>query len=203
MSPRTVFAVRGEERLRGVDAVDVTDPIGQRRPMAEDVDEAHLVRTARGGDRRAFGRLYELYGRVVHGILLARLPPQEVDDVVQEVFLAALERLASLRDPAAFGPWLAAIARNRAADRHRRRREHTELPDDALARDPVAPEALAVLELLRALPDAYRETLTLRLVEGMTGPEIASRTGLTPASVRVNLHRGMKLLRERFHEVPR
>jgi RNA polymerase sigma-70 factor, ECF subfamily len=38
----------------------------------------------------------------------------------------------------------------------------------------------------------------LRLVEGMTGPEIAARTGLTPASVRVNLHRGMKQLRERL-----
>ena len=46
-----------------------------------------------------------------------------------------------------------------------------------------------------SLPDAYRETLMLRLVEGLTGPEIAERTGLTPASVRVNLHRGMKLLR--------
>jgi RNA polymerase sigma-70 factor, ECF subfamily len=48
------------------------------------------------------------------------------------------------------------------------------------------------------LPEAYRETLVLRLVEGMTGPEIAARTGLTAASVRVNLHRGMKLLRERL-----
>ena len=49
---------------------------------------------------------------------------------------------------------------------------------------------------LRSLPEAYRETLVLRLVEGLTGPEIADRTGLTAASVRVNLHRGMKRLRE-------
>jgi RNA polymerase sigma-70 factor (ECF subfamily) len=55
-----------------------------------------------------------------------------------------------------------------------------------------------MLEIVRSLPDAYRETLVLRLVEGMTGPEIATRTGLTPASVRVNLHRGMKLLREKL-----
>jgi RNA polymerase sigma-70 factor (ECF subfamily) len=51
------------------------------------------------------------------------------------------------------------------------------------------------LEAIRRLPDAYRETLMLRLVEGMTGPEIAARTNLTPDSVRVNLCRGMKLLR--------
>ena len=58
--------------------------------------------------------------------------------------------------------------------------------------------AAEILELIRNLPEAYRETLVLRLVEGMTGPEIASRTGLTAASVRVNLHRGMKLLREQL-----
>ena len=55
------------------------------------------------------------------------------------------------------------------------------------------------LERVRTLPDTYRETLLMRLVQGMTGPEIAERTGLTPASVRVNLHRGMQLLRERLH----
>ena len=54
------------------------------------------------------------------------------------------------------------------------------------------------LALIRTLPEAYRETLVLRLSEGLTGPEIAQRTGLTPASVRVNLHRGMKLLREKL-----
>jgi len=48
-----------------------------------------------------------------------------------------------------------------------------------------------------------RETLILRLVEGLSGPEIAERTGLTPGSVRVNLHRGMQQLRERLSPVRR
>ena len=56
-------------------------------------------------------------------------------------------------------------------------------------------EAARALEAIRALPDAYRQTLMLRLVEGMSGPEISARTGLTPGSVRVNLHRGMQMLR--------
>ena len=92
------------------------------------------------------------------------------------------------------------IARNRAADFHRRAVDSVELPDDLPGHDATAArtEALAVLEVIRTLPEAYRETLVLRLVEGLTGPEIAERTGLTPASVRVNLHRGMKLLRERL-----
>jgi RNA polymerase sigma-70 factor, ECF subfamily len=55
-----------------------------------------------------------------------------------------------------------------------------------------------VLQMIRKLPEAYRETLILRFVEGMTGPEIAESTGMKPGSVRVNLHRGMKLLREQL-----
>jgi RNA polymerase sigma-70 factor (ECF subfamily) len=58
--------------------------------------------------------------------------------------------------------------------------------------------AVAILEAVRSLPDAYRETLILRLVEGMTGPEIAARTGMTHGSVRVNLHRGMEQLRAKL-----
>jgi RNA polymerase sigma-70 factor (ECF subfamily) len=92
------------------------------------------------------------------------------------------------------------IARNRAVDFHRQAQDAVELPADLAAHDATAERADAarMLEIIRSLPEAYRETLVLRLVEGMTGPEIAERTGLTPASVRVNLHRGMKMLREQL-----
>jgi RNA polymerase sigma-70 factor, ECF subfamily len=168
-------------------------------PIGDAEDEVALVLAARSGDRGAFGVLYERYGRMVHGVLLARVPRGQVEDLVQDVFLVALRRLESLRDPARFGGWLAIIARNRATDFHRRTRETVELPDDLPGTvNDEEKEALAVLEMLRALPEAYRETLVLRLVEGMTGPEIAARTGMTEGSVRVNLHRGMKLLKERL-----
>ena len=160
--------------------------------------DAALVEAVRRGDRESFGRLYDLYGPMVHGILLARVPWGEVDDLVQDVFLVAFKRIHTLREAGAFGGWLAMIARNRAVDFHRRRRETEELPEDLAQRSSADPEAAEALGMIRALPEAYRETLVLRLVEGMTGPEIAERTGLTPASVRVNLHRGMKLLREKL-----
>ena len=142
--------------------------------------------------------LYERYARVIHGVLLARAPRADVEDLVQDVFLSAWNRLDSLRDPAAFGGWLSMIARNRATDFHRQSIESVELPENLSAPEVVVEpaEALTVLEVIRTLPAAYRETLVLRLVEGLTGPEIAERTGLTPASVRVNLHRGMALLRD-------
>lgn len=162
--------------------------------------DGDLVRAAQGGDRAAFGLLYERYGAMVHGVLLARVPWEDADDLLQDVFVVALERLRSLRDPGAFGGWLAAIARNRATDHHRRAVAADPGSADALASTDHGPsaEALAALAAIRGLPAAYRETLTLRLVEGMTGPEIAARTGLTPRSVRVNLHRGMKQLRKKL-----
>ena len=173
---------------------------------AEVCEETVLVSAAREGDRAAFGRLYDRYTRMVHGILLARVPPREVDDLVHDVFLLALGRLRALREAARFGAWLAAIARNRAHDYHRRTRVAAELTEDFSAEEldgagrgvPSDAEAVTILAVIRTLPDAYRETLILRLVEGMTGPEIAERTGLTPGSVRVNLHRGMRQLRERL-----
>ena len=165
-------------------------------------DDGLLVRSARDGDDAAFKRLYERYARVVHGLLLARVPRGDVEDLVQDVFVTAWRNLGTLRDPAAFGGWLSMIARNRATDYHRRTAEIVELPDDlhAAGSTTARAEALAVLDMIKSLPEAYRETLVLRLVEGMTGPEIAERTGLTAASVRVNLHRGMKLLREKLQQ---
>jgi len=156
-----------------------------------------LVRAARGGDRPAFAELYRRFARAVHGVVLARVAYTEAADLVQDVFATALERLPQLAEPVAFPGWLLAIARNRATDHLRGQRptdELADLPVDA----PRAAEVGQVLAALRALPEAYQETLVLRLIEGLTGPEIAAQTGLAPGSVRVNLHRGMKLLRERL-----
>jgi len=167
-------------------------------PMTETPVEAALVAAVRSGDPDAFGRLYTQYARMVHGILLARVPYGEVEDLVQDVFLTALRKLDTLRDAALFGPWLAMITRNRAMDYHRRKRETDELPETLAQHTTPQAEANEVLAHIRELPEAYREPLILRFVEGMTGPEIAARTGLAPASVRVNIHRGMKLLRARL-----
>ena len=179
----------------------VSDARDERRrddPLTEPeaTDDVRDVAACRRGDRAAFGRLYTRYSLMVHGILLTRVPYLEVDDLVQDVFLQALRHLSSLRSPAAFGGWVATIARRRAQDYFRRSRATTELPTDLGSAGAPTYDASVALAAIRALPDAYRETLILRLVEGMSGPEISERTGLTPGSVRVNLHRGMALLRK-------
>ena len=174
-------------------------------PVTEQCDVVSLVAAARTGDRGAFGRLYERYARMVHGILLGRVPVGEVEDLVQDVFVRAMRQVHTLRDVNAFGGWLATVARNRATDYHRRSVDSVEFDEEAPSEAPErrkssepGHDGAAILEVIRTLPEAYRETLILRLVEGLTGPEIADRTGRTAGSVRVNLHRGMQMLREKL-----
>jgi RNA polymerase sigma-70 factor (ECF subfamily) len=201
---------------RSGDRVDLLAAGLGRQPVSdpfayEPSEDAILVRAAQAGDQAAFGRLYERYARLVHGVLLAKVPVSAADDLVQDAFLRALSRLSTLRESASFGAWVVAIARNLANDYHRRSPPEEPLGDDATDSDlgradtrakrrtaEDASSAAGVLDAIRSLPEAYRETLILRLVEGLTGPEIAARTGLTHGSVRVNLHRGMEQLRAKL-----
>lgn len=176
---------------------------------AAEPDDASLVAAARHGDRMAFGALYRRHARLVQAVLLARVQPDSVADLVQDVFLQAMGRLGSLRDTGAFAPWIATIARRRAADWRRRRHETVSLDEEPgkenlaevadHAEDAVSrTRAEAALAIIAGLPESYRETLLLRFVGGLSGPEIAARTGLTHGSVRVNLHRGVTMLRKRM-----
>jgi RNA polymerase sigma-70 factor (ECF subfamily) len=160
--------------------------------------EAKLIERIRAGEQEAFNELYRMFAPLVHGIVLTRAPREEVDDIVQEVFLSAYKNLHTLRDPNAVGGWLAMIARNRATEFYRRAKPTEELSEDLSRSDTPKTEAREILAAIRQLPETYRETMVLRLVEGMTGQEIAEQIGITPESVRVNLHRGMKLLREKL-----
>lgn len=160
---------------------------------------ADLVAAAQRGQRAAFAGLYERFHRVVHAIALARVPACDAGDVVQDVFADAWAKLSRLREPAAFPGWIVTMARHRAIDAARRRPE-IDVAADLAIDPPPRVEAAAALRAIRELPEAYRETLVMRLVEDLTGPEIAEHTGMSPDSVRVHLHRGMKLLRERLGE---
>jgi len=165
-----------------------------------------LVPVAQRGDRGARAQLYEHFASTVHAIVLAHVGAQHADDVTQDVFVTVFASLPRLRDPGAFAGFLCTAARNAARDQLRRiRRAPKSTAPDGLVADERAPDAsLAERELaeralaaVRELPAAYQETLLMRLVSGLSGSEIAERTGMTHGSVRVNLTRGMAMLRER------
>lgn len=170
-----------------------TDSLFEKKSKAESVVERFC-----GGETEAFDEFYKMFAPMVHGIALAKVPREEVDDIVQDVFIAAYRNLHALKDKSAAGAWLASIARNRASEYFRRTPPTEELSEDFCGDggNGSRAEAREILSAIRGLPEAYKETMILRLVEGMTGPEIAEKTGLTPDSVRVNLHRGMRLLRK-------
>ena len=141
---------------------------GQGNPvMAQEAaqisPEALLVKAVLEGNRDSFGRLYELYAPMVHGILLARVPRTEVEDLVQDIFLHAFRKLPTLREAAAFGGWLAMITRNRAMDFHRYTRATVEVKEEHAVGDRrKRAKAEEILDVIRSLPDAYRETLVLK-----------------------------------------
>lgn len=163
--------------------------------------EAALARRARQGDRQAFQDLYQAQAPRIHALLLGEVEASQVEDLVQEVFLTAWRDLQMLQDDEKFSAWLAGIARNRARQaRRKNKRRPLSLVQEPSGKEAQDAPGLNLLAHLRELPEAYRETLLLRLVEGYSGHQIAQLTGLSPGSVRVNLHRGMKLLRQRLQQ---
>src|SRR5437868_1954242 len=116
------------EAARGASG-DATPPHVWMPVAADTSEEDRLIRAAADGDRPAFGELYVRYARMVHSILLARVPPGDAEDLVQDVFLSAMRRLRGLRTAAAFRGWLGAIARNRAIDYFREARRSAPLDE--------------------------------------------------------------------------
>lgn len=166
------------------------------------LEASELGDILRRDTRQALAWIHARFACVIHGLVLARVGAAEAEDLTQEVFLRVQRKLGDLRDPVALPAWIATIARNLAVEHQRRRGR--EPRREALREEELAGSAPAahedglrelVLRRLQELPEAYRETLALRLIEGLPGPEIAARTGMQPDSVRVNLCRGMAQLR--------
>ena len=177
--------------------------------------DAALVYEVLEGDTEAFGELVTRYRNLVASFIAARVAAGEVDDLGQETFLRAFRVLASLRDPAKFSSWLLGIASHVCIDWHRSRRRLVSLdaqpgePDDAATgRRPPPPRpdeaaeskeaAQLLLEALDRLPEAYRVTLVLKHMDGLSCTEIAERLGVALGTVTSRLARGYGMLRDRL-----
>lgn len=175
------------------------------REQASDADELALVARARRGDHAAFDALVR---RHLPGALVAaeRLLGDRADaeDLVQDAFLRALDRLPLLDPGRPFGPWFYTLLRNLGINQLRARKvRHTE-PEalDAASTDATPDEELIRSEVrtrfdaaLAALTPRQREIVMLFEVEGWKGVEIAEHLGLTPENVRWHLHQAKKSLR--------
>lgn len=158
-----------------------------------------LVEAAQRREVGSFEDLYSEYLKVVSAVALSYGPLHEKEDIIQESFLLALEKLHTLRNARAFGGWLRTITKNVAISHLRRSMKHVGADDEY--RDPTGltetqrVAAITTLEMVRALDEEYREIIFMAYAEGMSRAEIAEVTGLTEGSVRVKLGRGLEMLR--------
>ena len=170
------------------------------------MEEQSLVRRAMAGDPAALDGLWREHRRWVGAVLLAHKPRDAaLDDLLQEVALVLVERLAELRDPERLRPWLRAVAINAARTAARRRGARVGTTSLQLGNEPPAApgphpaetrDTLArVLTLARRLHEDYREPLLLRCLHGLSQSEIAQTLGLPETTVETRLARARRLLR--------
>jgi RNA polymerase sigma factor (sigma-70 family) len=171
---------------------------------APEVDEAHLVRRAQGGDRRAFEALYRSHVERIFATLwrIAGGVEARAEELTQDAFVRAWQKLPGFRGDSAFGTWLHRLAVNVALMdlRARRGREDQESGEDDMDRLAVdgGPAPGAGLDLERAvsaLPERSRAVLVLFDVEGWKHEEIAAELDIAVGSSKAHLHRARRLLR--------
>ena len=179
----------------------------ERQPVGEDVlaRERELVSRARAGDMGAFEVLYRENVRKVFALCFRMASnPTLAEELTQDVFVKAWERLSTFRGESAFASWLYPIAVNLALSerRSRRRREMRVVTTDDLApfessETREKPDLAVDLErALATLPPGARSVFVLHDVEGMKHEEIAEKVGIVAGTSKAQLHRARRLLRE-------
>jgi RNA polymerase sigma factor (sigma-70 family) len=171
--------------------------------------DKQAVQAVRGGDAERYRELVERHERRVFAVAWSRLGDAALaEEVAQEAFVRAYQRLWLLGDGAKFSAWIAAITRRVAINcglRNRRelnKRQRWALEQTATPAD--EPSELCPPETLRqalaGLPDAHRECLVLFYLEGKSGAEAAAALGISESALRVRLHRARAALREQLEE---
>ncbi|MDZ4860109.1 MAG: RNA polymerase sigma factor [Candidatus Hydrogenedentes bacterium] len=174
---------------------------------AQTTDDGLLVRRAQDGDRRAFEQLYRLHVNRVYGLCL-RMTGQHTlaEDLTQDAFIRAWERLDSFRGESAFYSWLYRLTFNVVLGdkRSTARREARVVGSEDLEAlpQPVSghtPGLRADLEAaIATLPPGAREVFLLHDVEGYKHEEIAAIVGIAAGTSKAHLHRARRLLREQL-----
>ena len=167
--------------------------------IADEVTLADLMRRSQGGDRQAYNVLLTESRMWLERFFRRRVPPAQLDDLVQDVLMAVHRKRATWDPTRAYLPWLAAIARYRWVDHLRKayRSAEDELGDYDVPEDSDEEATIARLSLERLfvhLPEAQAQAIELVKIEGLSIREASARTGQSESLVKVNIHRGLKKL---------
>lgn len=178
--------------------------------MAKMSEDLALVERFRRGDDSAFDRIVERYSAEVAALAHNLLGwPRDVDDIVQEVFVAVFLGLKSFRGDCSLRAWLFTITLNKCRSYHRYRRmlrvrvramdnaEASPSTNEGAEKDVVDHETFArVRTAVRVLPPKYREVVVLRYLEGLETSDICGLLGISVSSLHMRLNRARKRLRE-------
>lgn len=167
---------------------------------------AHLIEACRRGDRKAQFEIYRLYHVAMYNTSLRIVgDPYDAEDVMQEAFLKAFEKLKTYRGEVSFGAWLKRIVINKSLDFLRLKREQIsldeageigDLTDDTPDAMEVAYQAETIKRAIYSLPEGYRIVLSLILLEGYDHEEVSAILNISNASSRTQYHRAKKKLLE-------
>jgi RNA polymerase sigma-70 factor (ECF subfamily) len=167
--------------------------------------DAELVRACRMGDERSWAELVERYSRYVYAILVRAysLSEDDAEEVFQEVFVRAWERIGQLRHEEALRPWIGQLARRLAIDRLRAARREApaarplELAEREAERELERIElALGVRAAMEALPEPCQDILDRFFAQEQNYREISAALGIAPGTVASRISRCLSRLRE-------
>jgi RNA polymerase sigma factor (sigma-70 family) len=184
-----------------VTAFSMTLPVLRIETTATDVESLDARRAA-SGDEAAFERLYRRHVARIHTMARRMAGPDAADDLTQDIFVRAWDKLATFRGESAFGTWLYRLGVNVVLSRRRAdKSDRTWILDDPFAvtdaaQPTVHPATRMDLDAAIArLPDGARKVFVLHDVEGWTHEEIAAQMGLVPGTSKSQLSRARAALR--------
>ncbi|MBS2212574.1 RNA polymerase sigma factor [Carboxylicivirga mesophila] len=161
-----------------------------------------LVARCVRGDERASLALYKQYVKAMYNVAYRIVGNQfDAEDVIQDAFVKAFDKIGALKEPKAFGSWLKQMVINQSISLIRKQKRlkiklhlNDELPEPE--HDNVSPDLPIelVMKAVMELPEGARVVFTLRVIEGYKFSEIAQMTGLTENNCKVQFHRSRKLL---------
>ena len=175
--------------------------------MNHSFPEALVVLKAQTGCDRSFEQLHENYAGQLKGFVISIAGAEHAEDILQETWLSAYQRISTLTSPRAFKKWLFTLARNKSIDKVRvlNRVEFEQIPDEMPDTAQTGPELeedkLALFQKLAStLPDAHREVAYLFYKQSFTVEEISIISGIPPGTVKSRLHTARQLLMSKSQE---
>ncbi len=178
-------------------------------PSLPTASDELLIQKYQEGFSDAFDALYERHLASVYNRVRYLVPEEEIEDITQEVFIAAYKSLYSFRGESQFCTWLRTLTNYKVAEYYRKRSRKREAPQvplsGAIAHGDVNPartmeERVALRKALNQLSESYREVILLRFAEGLQFNEIAEQTGQNLEATKSLFRRAMSALRDQLDE---